>query len=826
MVMAHGRVLAIEPASEPADVAVGKRARHSVRKLDGEEILKKRAAISRFVHGAGASSDDDGARRLVGETKKTVELLLVSDHARYTAFGGASGSAASQAHALGVVNAAAALYRAPPESGTFGYEIDLAVVEHITFTDKDPWADEVEKNGDAILVESLLSLFGSWGQAQLVAGKVASHDNRMLISGSTFDGNTAGLAYIGTMCKQSYSTNLGQCLGTGTDALPLCGVIVAHELGHNLGMRHDGEDNACEDGKNIMSVSTVASADAFSKCSTQYVTDFFAGRYAEVGECLENAPTSVKGDPVCGNGFVEKGEDCDSGSQNSTDPCCGDDCKFSDPSYQCSGGACCDSCMFVGAAARRVCRASRGSCDIEEYCAGDSPTCPVDRYRYPGMACSEGGIDGLCFEGGCSSLQSTCVKDITPNFPGNWDSSEGCARHADSCNRLVCHKKGEDDHSCGQAFEVHGKQLFVPDGTPCLFAGYSHEERQGMCFDGTCMSPHSLSAAPFCGNGGIEVGEQCDCGVTDDPCCDCATCQLKAGKECSSLELCCTAQCTFKPAGETCREATGECDVAETCTGTAGHCPADVGAVWGTPCDYTAEGRTARSTCYGKTCLRSLDHQCAQQTAGARPFAMRTLEGTTDPQHQCTALACCSACTQQSGTFDFDGKVVTNPVDCAGCGRNEKTSTYKIGAEQHTIWMTAPVNGAVLSDPSMMCIDGKQVKGISSQDDCPAMHYLERSVGECVPCDPGCEVGCLGPTNLDCDGRCRWGVDGRGACAFTELQAESPHVTDDKRVFPEKTTTAPADTDDSALIDGAAPAGPTVAGVFAAVLVARHAANM
>ena len=48
------------------------------------------------------------------------------------------------------------------------------------------------------------------------------------------------------------------------------------------------------------------------------------------GECLENKPSRVFGDPVCGNGFREDGEDCDCGSSDCSviDPCCnGASCK-------------------------------------------------------------------------------------------------------------------------------------------------------------------------------------------------------------------------------------------------------------------------------------------------------------------------------------------------------------------------------------------------------------------------------------------------------------------------------------------------------------------
>ena len=62
--------------------------------------------------------------------------------------------------------------------------------------------------------------------------------------------------------------------------------------------------------------------------------------------------------------------------------------------------------------------------------------------------------------------------------------------------------------------------------------------------------------AVACGNGVTEPGEQCDDG------------NLANGD-------CCSATCLFEAAGTPCRAAAGVCDLAETCTGTSGTCPAD-----------------------------------------------------------------------------------------------------------------------------------------------------------------------------------------------------------------------------------------------------------
>lgn len=93
-----------------------------------------------------------------------------------------------------------------------------------------------------------------------------------LFTGRNLDGNTVGIAYQDTLCRQEYGVGLTEASGRGAW---LESLIAAHEIGHNFGAVHDGEqdedqDQACAatpQDQFLMSPSVNPNAVAFSDCS-------------------------------------------------------------------------------------------------------------------------------------------------------------------------------------------------------------------------------------------------------------------------------------------------------------------------------------------------------------------------------------------------------------------------------------------------------------------------------------------------------------------------------------------------------------------------------
>ncbi|XP_055908941.1 disintegrin and metalloproteinase domain-containing protein 12 isoform X2 [Eupeodes corollae] len=118
--------------------------------------------------------------------------------------------------------------------------------------------------------------------------------------------------------------------------------------------------------------------------------------------------------------------------------------------------------------------------------------------------------------------------------------------------------------------------------------------------------PTKLFDSPQCGNGFVEPGEQCDCGLPEyckNTCCDPNTCMLRTNASCATGECCDLSTCRPKTAGTNCRPSENECDLSEYCTGESEYCPTNVFKRDTETCDG------GNAYCYQGTC-RSRSNQC------------------------------------------------------------------------------------------------------------------------------------------------------------------------------------------------------------------------
>src|SRR5438876_2332330 len=100
---------------------------------------------------------------------------------------------------------------------------------------------------------------------------------------------------------------------------------------------------------------------------------------------------------------------------------------------------------------------------------------------------------------------------------------------------------------------------------------------------------HTASSA----NGTLEFSKvdlafyysDCGDGVVDSP----EACDQGSGVN-GTTASCCTSTCTFKTSGTQCRASAGQCDVAETCTGSSATCPNDGFPSSSTLCTVSSQG--------------------------------------------------------------------------------------------------------------------------------------------------------------------------------------------------------------------------------------------
>uniref|UniRef100_A0A8D0GT55 ADAM metallopeptidase domain 28 n=1 Tax=Sphenodon punctatus TaxID=8508 RepID=A0A8D0GT55_SPHPU len=330
-----------------------------------------------------------------------------------------------------------------------------AINIHVALIGLDIWSD-----ADKIMVNATagitLDRFSVWRQSVLLKRK--KNDNAQLITGIDFTGPTVGLAFVGTMCSAVYSSGIVQDHNRNPIAI---GATMAHEMGHNLGMNHDTNLCNCPSGSCIMAGQlSYKTPKEFSSCSLQAFQKYIMDR---MPMCMVNMPTpkDIIASAVCGNNFVEEGEECDCGTrQECTNVCCeAATCKLK-PGAKCGYGECCENCQLKKAGA--VCRPVKHDCDLAELCTGLHHQCPMDRFRVNGHPCRND--LGYCYMGKCPTLQSQCIvlwgpaAQVASDYCYNINKNGVYYGHCKKANGtyIPCGKK---DVKCGKLYCTGGAQM-------------------------------------------------------------------------------------------------------------------------------------------------------------------------------------------------------------------------------------------------------------------------------------------------------------------------------------------------------------------------------
>ncbi|TKC50746.1 hypothetical protein EI555_017875, partial [Monodon monoceros] len=232
---------------------------------------------------------------------------------------------------------------------------------------------------------------------------------------------------------------------------------------------------------------------------------------------------------------------------------------------------------------------------------------------------------------------------------------------------------------------------------------------------GACLfnRPTKLFEPTECGNGYVEAGEECDCGIHVECyglCCK--KCSLSNGAHCSDGPCCNNTSCLFQPRGYECRDAVNGCDITEYCTGDSG------------------QGR-----CYNGEC-KTRDNQCqyiwGTKASGSDKFCYEKLntEGTEkgncgkdgDRWIQCSkhdvfcGFLLCTNLTRAPRIGQLQGEII--PTSFYHQGRVIDCSGAHVVLDDDTD--VGYVEDGTPCGPSMMCLDRKclQIQALNMSS-CP-----------------------------------------------------------------------------------------------------------
>uniref|UniRef100_A0A3B3ZRD6 Disintegrin and metalloproteinase domain-containing protein 10 n=1 Tax=Periophthalmus magnuspinnatus TaxID=409849 RepID=A0A3B3ZRD6_9GOBI len=361
-------------------------------------------------------------KRATGQVKNTCQLFIQTDHLFFKYYGSRE---AVIAQISSHVKAIDSIYQATDFMGIRNISF---MVKRIRINTTDDERDKTNPFRFAnIGVEKFLEL-----------NSEQNHDDYCLayvFTDRDFDDGVLGLAWVGApsgssggICEKSrmYSDGKRKSLNTGIITVQnyashvppkVSHITFAHEVGHNFGSPHDsgiectpGElQNEKERGNYIMYARATSgdklNNNKFSICSIRNIS---AVLLKKKDDCFV-----VSGQPICGNGLVEDGEECDCGySDQCNDICChsaneeeGKRCKLQEGKV-CSpsqGPCCTEQCTYKDTSAR--CR-QESECAQEGMCNGATALCPTSKPKENFTSCNS--ETQVCLNGVCSG--SICKK--------------------------------------------------------------------------------------------------------------------------------------------------------------------------------------------------------------------------------------------------------------------------------------------------------------------------------------------------------------------------------------------------------------------------------
>lgn len=331
-----------------------------------------------------------------------------------------------------------------------------ALKTHIVLVGLEIWTEKnlIDISTD---ITEVLQNFNKWRTTSMVNRTV--YDTAFLFLQQTFK-NVFGKSYHSAICEPHFSAGIQVYLQNQSTRFARG---FSHELASHIGLGHDDSHCVCGESASCIMHTYHASVNRFSNCS---ILNFIELHEQGLLHCLLNVPNIPSKFQLCGNGVLDKGEECDCGGPNTCihDPCCNPDCRLK-RNVICGIGKCCQKCML--APKGDVCRAKVSECDLPEYCDGKSAQCPKDLYVQDGTPC--GKYSSYCYKKRCWNYDFLChriFKGQSKTAPESCylglntlgTSYGNCGSDPSRKEYLKCHPK---DSMCGRIHCVNVNS--VPD---------------------------------------------------------------------------------------------------------------------------------------------------------------------------------------------------------------------------------------------------------------------------------------------------------------------------------------------------------------------------